>query len=123
MDTQPLRFIGEAVQVSFDVPPTFEKSPTCPSAFIWKDKTYRVSQLLAEWHDFSRHGRMGRNMRPVHAERASVIGSWGVGRFYFRVMVADGRIFELYYDRAPKDAFDRKGYWILFGERAQVEEE
>ena len=40
-------------------------------------------------------------------------GSWGVGRLFFRVRVEDGRLFELYYDRAPKDAADRLGCWFL----------
>jgi hypothetical protein len=32
---------------------------------------------------------------------------------FFRVRVEDERLFELYYDRAPKDAMDRLGYWFL----------
>jgi len=32
---------------------------------------------------------------------------------FFRVRVEDGRLLELYYDRAPKDAMDRKGSWFL----------
>jgi hypothetical protein len=64
-----------------------------------------------------RRGRMSNNMRPAHASRASRLGSWGVGRFYFRVKVDDGRIFEIYYDRAPADADNRKGAWFLKGER------
>ena len=34
---------------------------------------------------------------------------------------ADGRIFEIYFDRAPQNAGDRKGHWFLKGERALVE--
>ncbi|MFH1864603.1 MAG: DUF6504 family protein [Candidatus Eisenbacteria bacterium] len=40
----------------------------------------------------------------------------GVGRHYFRVRTDDGRVFDLYYDRAPKDTADRKGSWHLLME-------
>jgi len=56
---------------------------------------------------------MGANMRPEHLQRARQRGSWGVGRFYFRVLVTDGRTFELYYDRAAKGSDQRKGSWFL----------
>lgn len=118
MSTQPLRFIGEPIQVIFDQLPSLEKKPGCPNGFVWRDATFRVTELLEEWFDFSRRGRMARNMAPQHAAAASTRGSLGVGRFYFRVRVEDGRIFELYYDRAPKDAGNRKGGWMLMGERS-----
>ena len=43
-------------------------------------------------------------------------GSWGGGRDFCRVRAEGGRIFELYYARAPKDAGHRKGAWFLFQE-------
>jgi hypothetical protein len=55
-------------------------------------------------------------MRPSHADRAAARGSWGVGRFHFRVRVEDGHVYQLYYDRAPGDADDRKGKWFLYCE-------
>lgn len=63
---------------------------------------------------------MSRNMRPAHAARASRDGSWGVGRFYFRVTVHTGQMFEIYYDRAPEDVDNRKGGWFLLGERKSI---
>ncbi|MEA4909133.1 MAG: hypothetical protein GYA17_16990 [Chloroflexi bacterium] len=118
MDAElPFRFIDEAVEVIFDRPPLLEKSPPCPDGFIWRDETFRVARMLAQWQDFRRRGRMERNMRPAHASRAALHGSWGVGRFYFRVEMTGGRVFELYYDRAPANAGERKGSWFLYGER------
>jgi hypothetical protein len=32
------------------------------------------------------------------------------------VRTGEGRVFELYYDRAPKDADDRHGHWVLYVE-------
>ena len=122
METRPFRFIEEPIQVQFDQPPLLEKAPPCPSAFIWREETYRIAELLEEWHDYRRRGRMARNMAPAHAAVASNRGSLGVGRFYFRVLVEDGRIFEIYYDRAPKDAGNRKGSWHLLGERRPLQE-
>jgi len=113
---KPLRFIDEPIEVIFDQPPPLEKKPPCPNGFIWQGATYRIVEPLAEWHDYRRRGRMASNMRPVHAEAASQHGSWGVGRFYFRVRVESGQIFELYYDRAPKGSKQRKGAWFLQSE-------
>ena len=120
---RPLRFIGEPVQVEFDQPPRFEKRPDCPDRFVWQGETYRVAATLSEWRDYSRRGRMAHNMRPSHAATASLRGSWGVGRYYFRVRVEADRVFDLYYDRAPKGANDRKGAWFLLREMATSEEE
>jgi hypothetical protein len=55
-------------------------------------------------------------MQPQHAEAASQHGSWGVGRFFFEVKTNTGQYFRIYYDRAPKDALDREGHWVLLAE-------
>jgi hypothetical protein len=115
-ELSPLHFIDEPITVEFDRPPLMEKTPPCPDGFHWQGRAYRVVEMLAEWSDFTRHGKMARNMRPSHAIAASTRGSWGVGRFFFRVRVEAGRIFDIYYDRAPKDANRRKGDWFLYRE-------
>ncbi|MCB8982652.1 MAG: hypothetical protein H6659_02400 [Ardenticatenaceae bacterium] len=107
------RFIGEPITAVFDTPPAMSKKPGCPDGFVWNDTSFRVARLLEEWVDYGRRGRMAQNMQPEHAARAAQRGSWGVGRFYFRVQTENGRTFELYYDRAPKDADDRYGSWFL----------
>lgn len=112
----PLHFIDEPITVEFDVPLVREKSPTCPNRFIWHGETYQIGEMLAEWSDFTRRGKMARNMRPSHAAAAAGHGSLGVGRFFFRVRTRAGQIFDLYYDRAPKDALRRKGEWFLYRE-------
>ena len=116
MDSKPLRFIGEPITVHFEQEPTLEKKPGCPDAFVWRETYYQVVEKLSEWHDYRRRGRMARNMRPDHAARAVQRGSWGVGRDYFRVRADTGQIFDLYFDRAPKDADRRQGGWFLFRE-------
>lgn len=117
MQTIPFRFFDERIEVSFTVPPTYEKSPPCPQGFTWRGENFTVLETLEEWVDFSRRGKAARNMQPAHLSTAAARGSWGVGRFCFRVVVEGGRIFELYFDRAPDDCDDRKGKWILKGER------
>ena len=118
MELAPLRFIGQQIQAEFDREPTLAKKPGCPDRFVWQDRTYRIVEELSEWHDYSRRGRMAGNMRPERVARASQRGSWGVGRHYFRVRIDTGRVFDLYYDRAPKNAGDRKGAWFLYREMA-----
>jgi hypothetical protein len=115
MLTEP-RFIGEEIEVAFDTSPLLEKKPGCPDRFIWGEQAFEITEMLQEWHDYRRRGRMARNMAPAHAAIAEQRGSWGVGRAYFRVVTTGGRIFELYYDRAPKDADRRKGAWFLYRE-------
>ncbi|MCA9925519.1 MAG: hypothetical protein KC419_17070 [Anaerolineales bacterium] len=107
------RFIGEPVEVVFEKPPLFSKKPPCPGAFIWRGQTFAVLSVIKEWRDFRRRGRMSSNMRPENLAKAAKRGSWGVGRYYFQIMVENGRIFELYYDRAPKGQKQREGSWHL----------
>ena len=116
MEYKPLHFIDQPILVSFAHPPVLEKKPGCPDEFTWNGETFLVKELLAEWVDYQRRGRMARNMQPQHASVASNRGSWGVGRFYFRVRVQSGQIYLIYYDRAPKDVDIRKGSWVLVGE-------
>jgi hypothetical protein len=116
MEYKPLHFIDEPINPQFDKSPALDKKPGCPDGFIWKEETYRIIELLEEWVDYQRRGRMSRNMQPQHAAVASTRGSWGVGRFYFRVRIHSGQIFLIYYDRAPKDVYLRKGSWVLVGE-------
>jgi hypothetical protein len=118
---EPLRFIGEKIEVIFDRPPLYKKRPPCPDGYTWGEKTYRVLDTLSEWQDFSRKGRMARNMRPDHAEAASRKGSWGVGRTYFRVRTDTGQVFDLYYDRAPAAGAGREGGWFLYRELVETE--
>lgn len=117
MRTKPSQFIGESIDVYFDSPPLLKKSPACPQRFAWRGETYTIQNILEEWVDTSRRGNKAHNMTPPHLARAASSGSWGVGRFFFRVVVSTGKIFEIYYDRAPRDADNREGGWFLMGER------
>ena len=119
-DYQPLHFLDLPIEVIFDTPPIREKTPECPNGFIWENKTYRVVEMLSSWSDFKRRGKMARNMRPAHAEVASSRGSLNVGRFYFRVKVDTGQIFDIYYDRAMKNVDERKGQWFIYRELAEA---
>lgn len=115
-ELEPLHYIDEAITPVFDVPPVLEKKPGCPNGFVWQGQPYRIIEMLSEWHDYGRRGRAARNMRPSHATLAAVRGSWGVGRDWFRVRTEDGRVFDLYYDRAPHGSDQRKGDWRLVKE-------
>ena len=114
----PIHFLDQPIEVMFDTPPAMEKSPPCPNGFVWEDETYRILETISEWSDFTRRGKYARNMRPARAAVASNRGSLNVGRFYFRVRVESGQIFDLYYDRAIKSVDERKGQWFLYRELA-----
>ena len=111
-------FIGEAITVEFDQPAIMPKRPPCPDRIIWDGALFLVIELVSEWRDYGRRGRMANNMRPSRIALATKRGSWGVGRYYFQVWVhAEGeehrRLFEIYYDRAPKGLDQRQGSWFL----------
>ena len=114
-----IHFLDEPITVEFDIPPAREKTPPCPQRFGWRGETYAVTESLAEWADFTRKGRAARNMRPSHAALATGRGSLGVGRFFFRVRVQTGQVFDIYYDRAPKDANDNHGSWVIYREMGE----
>lgn len=109
-------FIDETITVQYELEPVLEKKPRCPEAFTWNDETFTIHDQIMEWVDYTRRGRMARNMSDAHAKAASGKGSWGVGRFFFRVKTNDNRYFDIYYDRAPKGSSNPKGQWILFRE-------
>jgi hypothetical protein len=113
---KPIQFIDEEISVHFHQPLEVLKRPRVPDRFEWRGNVFEVVQLIAEGVDFRRKGRAGRNMRPENLRKAIRKGSWGVGRYCFRVKVAGERIFDLYYDRAPKDSADRLGHWYLWRE-------
>ena len=113
---QAVHFYDNPIEPVFDTPPAREKSPDCPNGFVWDEKTYRVIEMLSSWNDFTRRGKMARNMRPAHAAVASSRGSLNVGRFYFRVLTDTNQVFDIYYDRAMKNVDDRKGQWFIYRE-------
>ncbi len=78
IEPRPIHFLDCPIEVIFDEPPAREKTPDCPNAFIWEGQTYRVVEMLSSWSDFTRRGKMARNMRPAHAEVASTRGSLNV---------------------------------------------
>ena len=118
----PLRFIDEEIEVFFDQAPLLRKRPGAPNGFAWDETKYLVEEVLSEWRDYQRRGRASKNMREEHLRTAAKRGSWGVGRFYFRVRTDKQRVFDLYYDRAPKKAADRAGRWFLWREMAEQED-
>lgn len=112
----PARFIDVEIEVSFDRPLTLRKKPKAPDTIMWGTENLRVAEVISEWFDTHRRGDMSRNMSEEHLRVAERSGSWGVGRFFFRLKVEDGRVFDVYYDRAPKKAADRMGHWFLLRE-------
>jgi hypothetical protein len=113
---QPIHFLDQPITPLFDTPPVREKSPDCPNGFLWEEQTYRVIEMLSSWSDFTRRGKMSRNMRPAHAAVASNRGSLNVGRFYFRVRTDTDQVFDIYYDRLMKNVDERKGQWFVYRE-------
>jgi hypothetical protein len=113
---QPARFVGAAIEVHHDRGPSLEKKPGVPDSFIWDGRTYRVVELLREWHDYRKRGKTAafyvKEQGSFRAKKAEGRGSWGVGRDYYRVRTDAGEVFDIYYDRSPASG-GRKGGWFL----------
>jgi len=107
------KFIGEEIEVLFDKEFVLEKKPPCPDRILWDGEEIIVQTLISSWTDFERKGKLSRNMREKHLARANIKGSWGSGRFFFRVRDTRNRIMTIYYDRAVKKGSDKKGSWHL----------
>jgi len=107
------RFLLDPITVSWDEAPLLEKKPRCPDRFTWLDRQFEIVELLGEWRDYRRRGRMASNMQPAHAQRARLRGSRGVGRFYFRVRVRGGRIYDIYFDRAAAGSDPAAKGWFI----------
>jgi hypothetical protein len=117
---EPIRFIAEEIEVRYREGQSLSKTPEPPDGFLWNEEEFVVLAMLSAWTDFERRGRMKRNMKPHNLRAAARRGSWGVGRFFFRVRTNDNRIFDIYYDRAPENASDRKGHWFLWREMVEI---
>ncbi len=115
------RFYGEPIQPEFIGQPPLLKKPGLPARFRWRGETFAVAEVLAEWHEYSRHGRAALNMTPAHAQAALERGSRGAGRDYFTLRTDGGRVFTVYYDRAPKSVSDSLGKWVILEEELNSE--
>ncbi len=94
----------------------FGKRPPCPDGFNWREEIYQIITSLEEWVDFTRQGRMARNMSTEHAAVAEGAAPGGLVVIISMFESQDGRLFHIYYDRAPKDLDDRMGEWFLVSE-------
>jgi hypothetical protein len=116
MTYAPIKFINESIEACYHTRPTLEKKSGCPDWFVWRNEEYMVIELISEWHDYQRKGRMARNMKETHTAAAARRGSWGVGQDYYRIKTKGDQIFDIYYDRSPKGSDNRKGEWFVYRE-------
>jgi hypothetical protein len=116
------RFINEPIEVGFVSPPALQKITGPPDSFTWRGAEYIILEIVNEWHNYERRGRMARNMSDRHSARSTKKGSWGVGQDYYRVRTSTGRYFDIYYDRAPRDSDHREGEWFLDRELSPMPE-
>ena len=111
-----MEFYSEPITVAFSTKPLLEKKQGLPHAFIWRGKVYTIVNLIKEWHDYKKRGKMEEFYSEKRGNapemKSSTRGSWGVGRDYYRVLTDSGDIFDIYYDRRPLGQ-RKKGEWVL----------
>jgi hypothetical protein len=83
------------------MPVKVKKDPTTgrPVAFTWRDHTYRVT-VIDHWHLQDRWW-----VAPAEADRTG--GTGASDRLYYRLLMADHQVFEVY------EELTSKGLWIL----------
>jgi hypothetical protein len=70
-----------------------------PVSFVWRDKEYRIKEVIASWPDYS------------FPKSGAKIKRWWQRkhRNYYRVLTDDDEVFEIYFDRGSKEH-----EWILY---------
>jgi len=91
------RFIGKIVPVNW----VQDAGSKRPLSFAWDSQEHRVSSVLLKWDDYG-FGQSAPKRRTWWMRRH---------RTYYHVLTEQGRVFELYYDRASK-----KPQWVLVKE-------
>jgi len=121
-------FIGEEIEPIFDEAPALEKKTGVPDGFRWRGRDHRVKRVIREWHEYglARPGGGWDAGRPPFGQRNVMDrGSWGRGKDFYRVLLEDGRLVDIYYDRRPKAGTDkakaRKGRWVLFRDLGEAQ--
>jgi hypothetical protein len=86
-------FYSEKIEVARD-----EKTKI-PVSFVWRDKEYKIKEVIACWPDYS-FPKSGAKRKRWWQRRH---------RNYYRVLTDEDFVFELYFDRGAKEP-----EWILY---------
>jgi hypothetical protein len=105
-------FICEPIEVEFEVVSGLKKRPGPPIRFVWRERSYEVAEILAEWHRYVSQPIPGKRPR-YYIRSAQREGSWGVGRDFYRVRTECGGVYVIYYDRRPKGPEIDSG-WFMY---------
>ena len=86
-------FISDEIEVTRD------ERTRSPISFTWREKEYRIKEVIAFWPDFS------------HSESGSKGKRWWQRRHrnYYRILTDEEEVFEIYFDRGAKTEV-----WILY---------
>jgi hypothetical protein len=70
-----------------------------PVSFVWRDKEYKIKEVIASWPDYSFPTSGAKRKRWWQRRH----------RNYYRVLTEEDFVFELYFDRGAKEP-----EWILY---------
>jgi len=99
----PGEFVSEVVAPdagTFDAVAMSHGTPGLPSGFRWRDRHYRIVELLADWRSSEAHDHAG--------------GQHYYRKHFFRVRVDSGQIMTLYALRHVKPGASPRKRWWLF---------
>ena len=86
-------FYSEKIEIVRD-----EKTKN-PVSFVWRDKEYKIKEVIAYWPDYS-YSKSGAKRKRWWQRRH---------RNYYRVLTHEDFVFDIYFDRGSKEV-----EWILY---------
>lgn len=102
-------FISAEITPIFKSQPLVRRRAGAPDAFLWNGERFEVVETLRKWSEAGEPWWRRRRWRNRRQHASSL------GRDYYRVRAAGGRIFDLYYDRRLEGRA-LGGIWILWRE-------
>jgi len=99
--SEPLR----PIRGTFDTRAMGRGEPGLPTGFIWRERTFRVVEVLETWK---------------HSEREGGSGELYLRRHYFKLRMEDGAIWTVYFVRQTPKTGNVKQRWFLYTKETQT---
>jgi len=86
---------------TFDATAMGAGSPGLPKGFVWRDEAFEIIEIQRAWKESSREG--GRAQGELYLRR-----------YYYALLMSDGRIWTVYFLVQPPRSTNPKKRWYLY---------
>lgn len=97
-------FVSECItplSADFDTRAMASGRPGLPGGFRWRDREYRVAEILESWKESG-------------PERGKLAGERYLRRHVWRVRMTDGSLWTVYFVRQPSPGAAQRRRWFLY---------